>query len=156
MFIRRHPDDEVMEIVWRLARDHGVFVLSECGSHGYDPDGAWGHPAHFDAVLGSYPTVTVQLAHLGQGAEDEVAKLTAAHANVVTDTSLRLGVEPPARTAELIRRIGVDRVLFGTNYPLVDQGAYADALRALPLTDDELEKVGRANAFALYAGDKPS
>jgi predicted TIM-barrel fold metal-dependent hydrolase len=146
MFIRRRPDDEAMEIVWRLARDHGVFVLSESGAQGYDSDTAWGHPAHFDAVLRAYPTVTVQLAHLGQGGEDDVAELTARYPNVVTDTSLRLGVEAPDRTAELIRRIGADRVLFGTNYPLVDQGAYAASLRALPLTDDELELVGRANA----------
>jgi predicted TIM-barrel fold metal-dependent hydrolase len=149
MFIRRRPDDEVMEIVWRLARDHGVFVLSESGGRGYDSATAWGHPSHFDAVLRAYPTVTVQLAHLGQGAEDDLATLTARYPNVVTDTSLRLGIEPPAQTAELIRRIGADRVLFGTNYPLVDQGAYAAALRALPLTDDELELVGRANAARL-------
>jgi hypothetical protein len=156
MFIRARPDDEVMEVVWRCARDHGVFVLSESGAHGYDSSVAWGHPANFDAVLRAYPSVTVQLAHLGQGAEDDVAALTNRYANVVTDTSLRLGVEPPARTADIIRRIGADRVLFGTNYPLVDQGAYAAALRALPLTDDEIEKVGRTNALSLYDGDEPS
>jgi predicted TIM-barrel fold metal-dependent hydrolase len=146
MFIRVRPDDEVMEVVWRSARDHGVFVLAE--ANGLAPDGGpgWGHAAHFDAVLRSYPTVTVQLAHLGQGAEDAVADLTGRYPNVVTDTSLRLGVEPPARIAGLIRQIGTDRVVFGTNYPLVDQGAYAAALRSLPLTDDELELVGRANA----------
>jgi predicted TIM-barrel fold metal-dependent hydrolase len=149
MFIRRRPDDEVMEIVWRLARDHGVFVLSESGARGYDSATAWGHPSSFDAVLRAYPSVTVQLAHLGQGAEDDVATLTARYPNVVTDTSLRLGIEAPTHTAEMIRRIGADRVLFGTNYPLVDQGDYAAALRALPLTDDELELVGRANAARL-------
>lgn len=154
MFIRARPDDEAMEVVWRCARDHGVFVLSESGPRGYDSDTAWGHPRHFDAVLRSYPTVTVQLAHLGQGGEDDVAVLTGRYPNVVTDTSLRLGVESPARTAELVRRIGADRVLFGTNYPLVDQQTYADALRGLPLTDDELELVGRANAARLL-GDPP-
>ncbi|HEY2330969.1 MAG TPA: amidohydrolase family protein [Acidimicrobiales bacterium] len=149
MFIRARPDDEVMEVVWRCARDHAVFVLSESGALSLDGGTGWGHPAHFDAVLRSYPTVTVQLAHLGQGAERDVAVLTGRYPNVVTDTSLRLDLEPPAHTADLIRRIGPDRVLFGTNYPLVDQGAYAAALRALPLTDDELELVGRANAARL-------
>ena len=149
MFIRRRPDDEVMEVVWRLARDHNVFVLSESGALPFGDEPVWGHPAWFDAVLRSYPTVTIQLAHLGQGAEDDVATLTSRYANVVTDTSLRLGVEPPERTAEFVRRIGADRVLFGTNYPLVDQVAYAAALRALPLTDDELEQVGHANAARL-------
>jgi predicted TIM-barrel fold metal-dependent hydrolase len=149
MFIRRRPDDEIMEVVWRCARDHGVFVLSESGALGFGDEPVWGHPAWFDDVLRSYPTVTIQLAHLGQGAEDDVATLTGRYANVVTDTSLRLAVEPPERTAEFVRRIGADRVLFGTNYPLVDQVAYAAALRALPLTDDELEQVGHANAARL-------
>ena len=41
------PGDDV----WRVARDHGVFVLSESGGRGYDSATAWGHPSHFDAVL---------------------------------------------------------------------------------------------------------
>jgi predicted TIM-barrel fold metal-dependent hydrolase len=149
MFIHRRPDDEVMEVVWRAARDHDVFVLSESGAHGFAGTEVWGHPAFFEDVLRSFPTVTVQLAHLGQGAEDDVARLTSRYPNVVTDTSLRLGVEAPEDTADLVRRIGVDRVLFGTNYPLVDQIAYAKALRALPLREDELRQVGHDNAARL-------
>jgi predicted TIM-barrel fold metal-dependent hydrolase len=148
-FVGLRPDDEAMEVVWRCARDHGVFVLSE--SSGVPTDA--GHPSHFDAVLRSYPTVTVQLAHLGQGAEDAVAALTNRYPNVVTDTSLRLTQEPPSVTAEHIRRIGADRVLFGTNYPLVDQCDYAAALRALPLPEDDLELVARGNAATLLGGE---
>ncbi|MGO8860974.1 MAG: amidohydrolase family protein [Acidimicrobiales bacterium] len=145
-FIRRRPDDEVMEVVWRAARDNGVFVLSESGAHGFANELVWGHPSYFEDVLRSFPTVTVQLAHLGLGAEGDVARLTSRYPNVVADTSLRLGIEAPEDTAELIRRIGTDRVLFGTNYPLVDQVAYAEALRALPLTEEELHQVGHDNA----------
>jgi predicted TIM-barrel fold metal-dependent hydrolase len=147
-YVGRRPDDEVMEVVWRCARDHGVFVLSESIGTGFDGGRPEGHPSHFDEVLRSYPTVTVQLAHLGRGAEDAVAELTHRYPNVVTDLSLRLD-EPPDLIAGHIRRIGADRVLFGTNYPLVDQGEYAAALRALPLPEDDLELVGRANAAKL-------
>jgi predicted TIM-barrel fold metal-dependent hydrolase len=52
-----------------------------------------------------------------------------------------------------IRRIGVDRVAFGTNYPMMDQVGYAQALRSLPLDDDELAQVGYANAARLW-GDR--
>jgi uncharacterized protein len=149
MFIHRRPDDEAMEVVWRTARDHDVFVLSESGANGFGGDQVWGHPAYFDQVLRSYPTVTVQLAHLGQGAEDDVAKLTSRYPNVVTDLSLRLAVEAPGHTVDFIRRIGATRVLFGTNYPLVDQVAYAQALRALPLDEEELRQVGHDNAARL-------
>ncbi len=149
MFIHRRPDDEVMEVVWRTARDHGVFVLSESGARGWNGGQVWGHPAYFEDVLRSFPTVTVQLAHLGIGAEEDVARLAKRYPNMVTDMSLRLGLESPDRTVEIVRQIGADRVLFGTNYPVVDQLAYAEAFRALPLSEDELVLVGHDNAARL-------
>jgi predicted TIM-barrel fold metal-dependent hydrolase len=155
MFIGRRPDDETMEVVWRCARDHGVFVLSQAGStRRVDEEEAWGHPAHFDSVLRSYPTVTVQLAHLGIGAEADVAALTDRYPNVVADTSMQLGVMEADELAATIRRIGVDRVLFGTNYPLVDQGDCVAIFEALPLTEDERHAVGYVNANRLIAGGK--
>jgi predicted TIM-barrel fold metal-dependent hydrolase len=150
MFIHRRPDDEAMEVVWRCAREHGVFVLSQSGaSRSAGDQEAWGHPAYFDAVLSAYPTVTVQLAHLGIGAEDDVASLTARYPNVVADTSMQLGVMAPDEIVATIRRIGSDRVLFGTNYPLVDQVACAAAFEALPLTEEERHEIGYANASRL-------
>jgi predicted TIM-barrel fold metal-dependent hydrolase len=155
MFIHRRPDDEAMEVVWRCARDHGVFVLSQSGASrkGGDVE-AWGRPAYFDAVLQAYPTVTVQLAHLGIGAEDEVASLTSHYPNVVADTSMQLGSKAPGEVVATIRRIGTDRVLFGTNYPLMDQVACAAALEALPLTDEERHEIGFVNASRLIAGPR--
>jgi predicted TIM-barrel fold metal-dependent hydrolase len=109
----------------------------------------WGHPANFEEILRSYPTVTVQLAHLGIGAEADVARLTSRYPNVVTDMSLRLGVEAPESTVDIVRRIGADRVLFGSNYPVVDQIVYVEAFRALPLRPDEMLLVGHDNAARL-------
>jgi uncharacterized protein len=153
MFIHRRPDHEAMEVVWRCARDHGVFVLSQSGgSRKAGEVEAWGHPAYFDAVLHAYPTVTVQLAHLGIGAEDDVAVLTSRYSNVVADTSMQLGVRAPDEVVATIRRIGTDRVLFGTNYPLMDQVACAAALEALPLTEEEHHEIGFVNASRLIDG----
>jgi predicted TIM-barrel fold metal-dependent hydrolase len=150
MFIHRRPDDETMEVVWRCARDHGVFVLSQSGGSRKPGDiEAWGHPSYFDAVLHAYPTVTVQLAHLGIGAEDDVAVLTSRYPNVVADTSMQLGAREPEEVVAVIRRIGTDRVLFGTNYPLMDQVACAAALQALPVTEEEHHEIGFVNANRL-------
>ncbi|MCW2523733.1 MAG: hypothetical protein JWO63_2068 [Frankiales bacterium] len=155
MFIGVPADDERMEIVWRLAVEHDVPVLSESGALSFGPHGAWGHPRHFEAVLRSYPSLRLQLAHLGQGAEADMAKLVRLSETVITDTALRFGgmggEDPdPAELASLIREIGVDRVSFGTNYPIVDQAAYAQALRSLPLSTAELRQVGHDNAARLW------
>jgi uncharacterized protein len=150
MFIHRRPDDEEMEVVWRSARDHQVFVLSQSGaSRKPGQEEAWGHPAHFDAVLRAYPTVTVQFAHLGVGAESDMAALTARYPNVVTDLSMQLDTKPPDELVAIIRRIGVDRVLFGTNYPLMDQATCVATFEALPLTEDEGHRIGYENAIRL-------
>jgi len=153
MSVRRPPTDPDVEIVWQLAREHGVFVLSECGDLTAIGRGDYGHPRYFRDVLTAYPDVTIQLAHLGMGAEDTVVGLTDSHPNVCTDTSLRLGGPrglPPDEVAAWIRRIGSDRVLFGTNYPIVDPAEYAAALRSLPLAPGDLERVAFGNAARLY------
>jgi predicted TIM-barrel fold metal-dependent hydrolase len=156
MFIKAQPDSPVMEPVWQLAREHSVFVLAEAcatiGIPGYRP---WGHPRHFAEVFRSYPDVPVQLAHLGMGAEDEVARLARKYPNVYADLAMRLGGPVPVtfRPVDLlqqIRAIGIDHVLFGTNYPLVDQADYVAALRGLGLSESELSRVGWENATRLY------
>jgi len=68
-----------------------------------------------------------------------------------TDTSLRLS---PSETdddlVQLFRHIGTDRVLFGTNYPMVEQATYAQRLRTLPLTEAELNAIGTDNAVHVW------
>jgi predicted TIM-barrel fold metal-dependent hydrolase len=156
MFIRVKPNDSRMEVVWRLAVQHDVPVLTECGANGWRGEEVFGHPANFAEVVRSYPSLKLQLAHLGWGAEEDTAAVVRLSENVITDTAMRLGMggEPlnPAEITEFIRLIGVDRVAFATNYPMIDQVAYAQSLRDLPLSDDELLHVGFANAARLWSG----
>ncbi len=152
MFLRVPPDDERVAIVFDLAAEHGVFVLSQSGAAGYGGQPGWGHPKYFEAVLRAYPSVDVQLAHLGLGAEEEVARLTARHPNLFPDTSSRLhefgkpGHWSLDEAAEWFRRIGIDRVIFGTNHPMNDLAEYLNVIRAMPLTDAERERILYGNA----------
>jgi predicted TIM-barrel fold metal-dependent hydrolase len=153
MFLRVPPNDPQVEIVWKLARDHEVFVLSESGEHLETGLGDWGHPRYFHDVLSSYPSVVVQLAHFGVHAEEEVLRLAEAYDNVRPDLAMRLDgwwAMPPDEGAELIRKVGAEKVLFATNYPIVDPVNYAAILRDWPLTDDEVHQVGYANAARLF------
>lgn len=155
-FVLAFPDDDVMTPLWELARDLGVFVLAESGAGHFRGRPAYGHPSRFEAVLAAYPDVRIMLAHLGIGAEDEVARLTARHPNLFTDLSLRLPPSPQARwdaneTAGWLRRIGTDRVVYGSNYPLVDPVAFAESFRRLLLTEEEAADIGWRNAGRLLA-----
>jgi predicted TIM-barrel fold metal-dependent hydrolase len=148
----QHP---AVRRVWDLARRYGVFILSECGDTTMGHHHACGHPKYFDGVLSEYPDVDVLLAHLGIHAEAEVARLTHTYPNVYADLSMRVtkpgepGYLPPADLVEKIRMTGVDRVLYGTNYPIVDARYSADAFGKLPLNEDERQKIGYLNARGL-------
>jgi predicted TIM-barrel fold metal-dependent hydrolase len=147
LFLRAAPDDARVAIVFEQARRHGVFVLSQAGAHGYGDQPDWGHPSRFEEVLRSWPTVDVQLAHLGLGGEAELARLTARYANLYADTSARLheigqpGGWSLAEAADWFRRIGIDRVLFGTNYPMHDPAQFIEVIRAMPLSEGEREQI---------------
>jgi predicted TIM-barrel fold metal-dependent hydrolase len=162
MFLRSTPDDPRMRIVFEQAREHGVFVLAQAGGHGFRGNPAWGHPKHFAPVLEAFPDVVIQLAHLGLGAEDDVARLTARHPNLYADLSSRMhlfgqpGQWSHEEAAAWVRRIGVGHVLFGTNYPLNDPAQYLQAMQRLPLTPGEKDAILGGNAERILAASKVS
>lgn len=153
--MRRYPDDPELEPVYAACVAADLPLLSQSGTGGlppYGPRGPFGRPAGFGPVLTAHPTLRLILAHLGRGADEELVELFAAHPGVVGDTSLRLGSphddEPwdPAALRDLIRRLGPERVLFGTNYPIVDPVQYRERFDELGLSLAERDLVGAENA----------
>lgn len=55
----------------------------------------------------------------------------------------------------LFRRIGIDRVLFATDYPTCSYESYFEILDAMDLTDDEVERIAHGNAERMLAGRPP-
>ena len=152
MFLGAPANDPKLRIVWELARAHKVFVLSECGAQDYGEHRAWGAPQFFDEICRAYPDVVIQLAHLGVGAEAETARLARSYPNVYADLSLRLaGLDEPgqwtsAQMLRCIRDIGAKRVIYGTNYPIVDVARFRAVFDSLDLTPEERELIGWRNA----------
>jgi predicted TIM-barrel fold metal-dependent hydrolase len=153
--MRRYPDDPALAPVVAACVAHDLPLLSQSGSGGLPPvgpRGPFGRPAAFGPVLAAHPALRLILAHLGRGADEELVELFAAHPGVVADTSLRLGsphdAEPwsPGPIRDLIRRLGPERVLYGTNYPIVDPVEYRERFEELGLSAAERELVGAANA----------
>jgi predicted TIM-barrel fold metal-dependent hydrolase len=55
----------------------------------------------------------------------------------------------------LLRRIGMDRILFGTDFPILGYEAYEAVFDAMNLTTEELEKMAFRNAERMLSGQPP-
>ena len=55
----------------------------------------------------------------------------------------------------LLRRIGIDRILFGTDIPIFTYEDYESVFDAMDLADEDLEKIAFRNAERLLAGLPP-
>ncbi|MBI3328280.1 MAG: amidohydrolase [Nitrospinae bacterium] len=141
--------------IYEMAQSLGLSILAQTGDAGPRPPGGrdpWGRPRYFGEVAASFPKLTLILAHVGQGYESEIAALTRRHPKVYTDTSVRLtllgkpGKWTPAEAVTWLRLIGVDRVLFGTMWPLFGPQQEIATVRNLPLTQEEKRKILGENA----------
>jgi predicted TIM-barrel fold metal-dependent hydrolase len=124
--------------VYELCREHGLPVLFHSGFLGRSEWNALARPQAFADVLEAFPGLTVILAHLGRGHFDEAVELAERFPRVAFDTCAvvtaaavpwRLG---DAEAAALIRRLGVERDCFGSDYPWFDPVADAARLAELP------------------------
>ena len=168
--IRVGGDDTRIWPVYDYLSSEQIPMLSEASGR----PGAPGNPAYFAPALAAFPALKLIFAHLGhnpefgQGADATVADLANQYAGVHTDLSLRLpdvvrGAVTEDEFVAHLRRIGTDRVLYGTNFGFVDttnldpdhrpedgpQTTWAkrtlEAFLALPLTDSEREAISAGN-----------
>jgi uncharacterized protein len=141
--------------VYEMAQSFRLPILAETGDAGLLPVGGrghWGRPRYFGDVAASFPKLTLILGHLGKGYESEVAALARRYPNVYTETSMRLnsldeaGKWTPAEAVTWFRLIGIDRILFGSKWPLFDSQQDIDTVHKLPLTPEEKRKILGENA----------
>jgi predicted TIM-barrel fold metal-dependent hydrolase len=153
--MQAYANDPLLEPIFEACIEAEIPLLSQSGrgsgaapSPGADP---FGHPKYWLEPLRRFPKLNVILAHMAHGFEDELIDLLAVRSNAYTDTSMRLsGLGKPDRyTAEelvaTIRKLGVERVLFGSNYPFVNPAVYAEIFADLPLGEAERAAVGHEN-----------
>ncbi len=72
--------------------------------------------------------------------------------DVYFDLSYILSYASPETVMEVIRAHGSERILFGTDCPWGDPGAFVRFVRALPLTENEREDIFHRNAGRLLFG----
>lgn len=132
--------DYVADPVFALAGELGVPVLVDFSGDVHAPE----------RIASKFPGTALIIAHLGQylcGRPehlDRFIRIAEQHENVCLDAS---GVVLDWKIEDAVRRIGSERVLFGTDgpHPCPDEAAFAcrevDRIRRLDLNDDQREDV---------------
>jgi len=146
------PRDERMWPAYEKIQELELPVITHGGIFMMTPDVDYTKPSNFAPVLESFPEMKLVVAHLGHGFWDESVELAKKHANVYFDTSAVIsGVEhlkvlSEEEGAELIRKLGVGRVMFGSDYPWFGPAQSLGAFLKLPLEPSEKEKILAGNA----------
>jgi len=125
---------------------------SEPVGHDYPGKGT-ATPEKLLALLGNFPDLTVVAAHWGGGLPfyelmPEVANLTA---NLLYDTGASTYLYEFQIFRSVLDIVGSERVLFGSDYPVLKQGRFLErTLAANWRSDDERSAVLSENAIRVY------
>ncbi len=155
--IKIHPmyqdfcaDDPSADDIYAAAAEHGIFVAAHCGRDiGFPPDDDRAAPERFRRVIERHPKLKLICTHMGGWRMWDRTERELIGREVFLETSFSLSELGPDRAAELIRRHGPGRILFGTDWPWARQEEQLELLRGLDLTEQQTEGIFWSNAARL-------
>jgi len=149
--VKLHPefqqfdiDDPKMDRIYR-AVGGSLPILMHVG----DPKLDHSAPIRLLRVLDRFPDLKIVAAHLGGYERWKEARETLIGLPIHLDTSSALWAMRPEEARDLIRTHGVDRVVFGTDYPVNDHAQELVLFNRLALTDGERQAILHDNAAAM-------
>ena len=146
-FQRFFVDDEIPMEVYRYIASKGKPIIFHVG----DPNTDFSTPKRVRRILETIPDLTIIAAHRCGYHVWEDARKYLIGTPVYTDTSeALLGMSAPA-LAELIRLHGVEKVMFGSDYPLWNPNFAFEQINALPLTEEEKAMIFHITAEKVFA-----
>ncbi|MCD6510032.1 MAG: amidohydrolase [Thermoprotei archaeon] len=139
------PDDPIVYPIMEEASRLRIPVIFHSG---HPP---WSLPWHYGNLADRFPDVTIVLGHMGHGhivyinASIDIARK---HENVVLETS---GMPMHSKIKEAVERVGVTRVVYGSDAPFGHPAFEILKVKVSGLTDEELRMVLRENALKLLS-----
>ncbi|KPJ49699.1 MAG: hypothetical protein AMJ38_02920 [Dehalococcoidia bacterium DG_22] len=148
---RFFPNDGRLYPAYQKIEELGLPIISHSGLAALLKE-QHSRPANFVDVLRSFPGLTLVLAHMARGYLDEAVEIMQTYPNVYLDTSSAIeGTYTPHMLSDeeavaMIRRVGPDRVLFGSDWPWFHPIKDAQRIDSLPLSAEEKRLVFYENA----------
>jgi predicted TIM-barrel fold metal-dependent hydrolase len=146
-------DEEVIQPFSDAVSKHGLILLthaSEPVGHQYPGKGAV-TPDILYPFIAKFPDLTIVCAHWGGGLPFYalMPEVKQALRNVYFDTAASPFLYSPQVYHQAIQLVGADRILFGSDYPLLTQNRLLDEVRSLDLPEETTNSILSGNARRL-------
>lgn len=152
--VKLHPefqefniDEDAMLPVYK-ALEGKLPVLIHMG----DEDKTSSSPVRLAKILDMFPGLVVIAAHFGGYTMWEESSEYLIGRNLYMDTSSALAFLAPWRAVDMIRKHGVQKMLFGSDYPMWDHEEELERFLRLDLTEKERIAILHGNAKRLLNG----
>lgn len=151
------PNDRRFYPLYATCVELGVPLCTQVGHTGPLLPSEPGRPIpYLDDVLLDFPDLTVVGGHVGFPWIDEVLSLALKYPNFHVDTSAYVSHRLPAALVDYMRGAGRERVMFGTNWPMLSARRALDRLADLGLDEDATELYLAGNAIRVFGLDVES
>lgn len=145
------PTDRRFYPVYVACCELGVPFCTQIGHTGPLMPSEVGRPVYLDQVALDFPELRIVGGHIGYPWTEEAIALVTKHENVYIDTSAYTATRYPLPLVEFMRGHGRRKVLFGTNYPMIDPAKALEGLDSLGLDDEAKSLFLSGNARQVFA-----
>lgn len=147
----RYADDRLFYPIYAACVELGVPLCLQVGHTGPLRPSDMGRPIpHLERVLLDFPDLVVVGGHIGAPWLDEMIFLAGKFPNLYIDTSAYLPSRYPPALVEYMRGRGAKRVMYGSNYPMLQHQAIYKQLGTLKLDEEQTELFLRGNAQRIF------
>ncbi len=144
------PTDRLFYPVYTTCCDLGVPFCTQIGHTGPLMPSEVGRPIYLDRVALDFPELVIVGGHIGYPWTDEAIAVATKHDNVYIDTSAYTVTRYPSQLVQYIKTNGREKVLFGTNYPMITPVKALQGFAELGLTPEAQEMFLGRNAQRVF------
>ena len=141
-----HHHHLAYQSMFEVAQERGLFIILHTGCFtvpGYKSMKP-SEPEDFSHLFTAYPDVKICLAHMNRDHPERAWNMMKRHEQLYTDTSW----QPSANITRALHEVGSDRILLGSDWPLLNDELQTNAIREMrsATSDHVFEKLTEDNA----------
>ena len=148
---RVYADDEAFRPIWECARETGLPIMSHTwDTSTYNPGQKYAFTGLFEKYIREYPEVTFIFGHCGgryngiKTAIDIGMRYPNAHFDIGGD------IWPLGFLDELVDKIGADRIMYGSDYTMIEQRPMLGVVYGSGISNLDKEKILHHTAARVF------